>query len=65
MTRQIVILGASGDLTRRKLMPALTNLDANGRAGQAFSVIGVARREKAETYVACATALCVRFVPMC
>jgi glucose-6-phosphate 1-dehydrogenase len=48
MTSQIVIFGASGDLTRRKLVPALTNLDTNGRAEHAFSVIGVARRQKSD-----------------
>ena len=29
---QIVIFGASGDLTRRKLVPALARLAADGRA---------------------------------
>ncbi|MBL8788770.1 MAG: glucose-6-phosphate dehydrogenase [Deltaproteobacteria bacterium] len=41
---QIVILGASGDLTLKKLMPALTRLAAAGRPSDGFHVIGVARR---------------------
>jgi glucose-6-phosphate 1-dehydrogenase len=41
---QIVILGASGDLTRRKLIPALTRLDADPTAPAGFSILGVARR---------------------
>lgn len=40
---QLVILGASGDLTLRKLLPALTSLAAAGRLGAGFSVIGVSR----------------------
>jgi glucose-6-phosphate 1-dehydrogenase len=44
----VVIFGASGDLTRRKLMPALYNL-ACGRSLPAGSlVVGVARREKSD-----------------
>lgn len=39
----IVIFGASGDLTKRKLMPALYSLYTNGRLQQGFSIIGVAR----------------------
>ena len=41
---QVVIFGASGDLTRRKLVPALIRLAADGRPDQGFSVVGVARR---------------------
>ncbi|EFM93743.1 Glucose-6-phosphate 1-dehydrogenase, partial [Actinobacillus pleuropneumoniae serovar 9 str. CVJ13261] len=41
----IVIFGASGDLTFRKLIPALYNLFRVGRLGQHFSVLGVARSE--------------------
>ena len=37
----IVIFGASGDLTHRKLIPALYNLFKFGRLNQ-FSVLGVA-----------------------
>jgi glucose-6-phosphate 1-dehydrogenase len=40
-----VIFGASGDLTRRKLLPALWNNFAEGRLPDGFSVVGVARSE--------------------
>ncbi len=39
-----VIFGASGDLTRRKLMPALFRLHQQHMLPPGFSVIGVARR---------------------
>jgi glucose-6-phosphate 1-dehydrogenase len=45
---QVVILGASGDLTRRKLVPALARLAADGRAKRPFSVLGVSRSEKSD-----------------
>jgi glucose-6-phosphate 1-dehydrogenase len=45
---QIVIFGASGDLTRRKLVPALASLAGQARPAQGFSVLGVARREKTD-----------------
>ncbi|MDJ0852401.1 MAG: glucose-6-phosphate dehydrogenase [Myxococcota bacterium] len=45
---QIVIFGASGDLTRRKLIPALASLAAQGKPAAGFSVVGVARREKSD-----------------
>ena len=45
---QIVIFGASGDLTRRKLVPALARLAADGRAKRPFSVLGVSRSEKSD-----------------
>jgi glucose-6-phosphate 1-dehydrogenase len=45
---QIVIFGASGDLTRRKLLPALARLAADGRVAQPFSVVGVSRSEKTD-----------------
>lgn len=41
----IVIFGASGDLTKRKLLPALCNLLANGTLTENFAVIGVGRKE--------------------
>jgi glucose-6-phosphate 1-dehydrogenase len=41
----IVIFGASGDLTKRKLLPSLYNLAAIGMLPEDFSIIGVARRE--------------------
>jgi glucose-6-phosphate 1-dehydrogenase len=40
-----VIFGASGDLTRRLLIPALYNLAAGGLLPDAFCVIGVARKD--------------------
>ena len=42
----IVIFGASGDLTRRKLVPALFNLRANGLLAHDVALIGVSRREQ-------------------
>ncbi len=42
----VVIFGASGDLTRRKLMPALYNLAVSRSLPGGFAVVGVARRQK-------------------
>jgi glucose-6-phosphate 1-dehydrogenase len=39
----LVIFGASGDLTRRKLLPALYNLAEAGNLPDPFAVLGVAR----------------------
>jgi glucose-6-phosphate 1-dehydrogenase len=39
-----VIFGATGDLARRKLFPALYNLYAEGRLPRCFAVVGVGRR---------------------
>ena len=39
----MVIFGATGDLTRRKLIPALYNLAKNELLSREFAVIGVAR----------------------
>ena len=44
----IVIFGATGDLTHRKLMPALYNLAADGELPPAVAVIGFARRAKTD-----------------
>src|SRR5437868_7308235 len=44
----IVIFGATGDLTHRKLLPALFNLAADGELPPAVSVIGFARRPKSD-----------------
>ncbi len=41
----LVIFGASGDLTSRKLMPALADLSVQGFLDSRFTVIGVARTE--------------------
>src|SRR6476646_2873900 len=38
----MVILGASGDLTKRKLLPALANLAQEGLLSQQFAIIGFA-----------------------
>jgi glucose-6-phosphate 1-dehydrogenase len=42
----LVIFGATGDLARRKLLPAIYNLAHDGALPQRFHLIGVARREK-------------------
>jgi len=42
----VVIFGATGDLTHRKLIPALYNLAADGELPPAMAVIAVARRDK-------------------
>lgn len=39
----IVIFGATGDLTRRKLLPALFHLACEGCMAPAFHVVGVSR----------------------
>ncbi|HEX8343385.1 MAG TPA: glucose-6-phosphate dehydrogenase [Actinoplanes sp.] len=39
----LVIFGASGDLTRRKLIPAVQSLARNNRLPDQFAVVGVAR----------------------
>ncbi len=44
----LVIFGASGDLTKRLLAPALRNLDAEGLLPERFAVIGFSRSEPGE-----------------
>ncbi len=44
----LVIFGATGDLTHRKLVPALYNIAADGELPPALSVVGFARREKTD-----------------
>src|SRR5213079_657632 len=44
----IVIFGATGDLTHRKLIPALYNLAADGELPPAVAVVGFARRPKTD-----------------
>jgi glucose-6-phosphate 1-dehydrogenase len=44
----IVIFGASGDLTARKLIPALYHLAKDKQMPPAFRIIGFARREKTD-----------------
>ena len=44
----IVIFGASGDLTARKLIPAFYHLCTDKQLPSAFRVIGFARRDKTD-----------------
>ena len=44
----IIIFGASGDLTARKLIPALYHLYKEKQMPEAFRIIGFARREKTD-----------------
>jgi len=44
----MVIFGAAGDLTRRKLIPALYNLARNQLLSREFAVVGVARSPMSE-----------------
>ena len=48
----LVIFGASGDLTKRKLLPALFHLWQSNLLPQKFSIVGVARRPLSEVAVA-------------
>ena len=45
MIRTLVLLGVTGDLARRYLLPALAALDAAGRLPAGFRVVGAARGE--------------------
>src|SRR5580698_3166812 len=42
----LVIFGATGDLTHRKLVPPLYNLAHEGQLPQSFAIVGFARRPK-------------------
>ncbi|MBC7473726.1 MAG: glucose-6-phosphate dehydrogenase [Candidatus Sericytochromatia bacterium] len=42
---KIIIFGASGDLTKRKLIPALFDLYCQGELPKEFSILGVSRTE--------------------
>ena len=44
-TTTIVIAGATGDLTQRKLLPALFNLRCKGRLPERIGIVGFARRQ--------------------
>src|ERR1700726_1473627 len=44
----VVIFGATGDLTHRKLVPALYNLAADGELRPGVGVVAFARREKSD-----------------
>jgi len=47
-----VIFGASGDLTKRKLLPALYHLEQAGNLPDNFAMVGVARRSLEGTFAA-------------
>jgi glucose-6-phosphate 1-dehydrogenase len=42
----LIIFGATGDLARRKLLPALYNLAHDGALPERFHLVGVSRKEK-------------------
>ncbi len=44
----LVIFGATGDLTHRKLLPALFDLYVDGKLPDGFTVVGYARRTKTD-----------------
>jgi glucose-6-phosphate 1-dehydrogenase len=44
-----VLFGATGDLAKRKIYPALFNLYLNQKLPKSFSVIGVGRRDFADS----------------
>jgi glucose-6-phosphate 1-dehydrogenase len=46
----VVIFGASGDLTKRKLLPALYHLEQGGLLPSEIAVVGVARRPLEQTF---------------
>ena len=48
----MVIFGASGDLTKRKLLPALFHLEQIGLLPKQFAIVGVARRPLGDEFAA-------------
>ncbi len=48
----MVIFGASGDLTKRKLLPALFHLEQSGLLPKNFAIVGVARRPLGDEFAA-------------
>ena len=48
----MVIFGASGDLTKRKLLPALFHLEQSGLLPKKFAIVGVARRPLGDEFAA-------------
>ncbi|MDE3103791.1 MAG: glucose-6-phosphate dehydrogenase [Acidobacteriota bacterium] len=46
----VVIFGASGDLTKRKLLPALYHLEQGGLLPERITIVGVARRPLEESF---------------
>ena len=47
-TTSVVIFGGTGDLARRKLLPALFQLWCKGRLPESFRIIGLARRDNSD-----------------
>ena len=48
----MVIFGASGDLTKRKLLPSLFHLQQQGLLPKQFAIVGVARRPLGDEFAA-------------
>src|SRR3984957_11310541 len=48
----MTIFGASGDLTKRKLLPALFHLEQNGLLPDKSAIVGVARRPLGDEFAA-------------
>ncbi len=46
----VVIFGASGDLTKKKLLPALFHLEESGLLPEEIAIVGVARRDLSKTF---------------
>src|ERR1700733_12684726 len=46
----VVIFGASGDLTKRKLLPALFHLEQAGLLPEQVRIVGVARRDLGQAF---------------
>src|SRR5260221_12745063 len=46
----VVIFGACGDLTKRKLLPARSHLDQSGLLPDDFAVVGFSRRALSTTF---------------
>jgi glucose-6-phosphate 1-dehydrogenase len=44
----LVIFGATGDLARRKLLPAIYNLAHEGALPERFNLVGISRREQSD-----------------
>jgi glucose-6-phosphate 1-dehydrogenase len=57
----LVIFGASGDLTRRKLLPALFHLEQAGLLPERFAIVGAARRPLGDEFTATMRAGIIEF----
>src|ERR1700753_273294 len=44
----LIVFGATGDLARRKLLPAVYNLAHDGALGAPFELVGVSRGEQTD-----------------